>query len=123
MRGFGGSTKDIEQTAKFVGAGFATLAAVGGLVKAAGGPNVLAIGFAAVGVIGTLVALAFLVLQQHAEDRDAEQALWRAGTSPALVRDVLADDGVYELGAETEAPEALNAVGLVESRHAPVRTT
>lgn len=89
MRAFGGSAKDIEQTAKFVGAGFAALAAVGGLLKAAGGPNVVAIGFAAVGVIGTLVALAFLILQQHAEGRDAEQALWRAGTVPALVRDAL----------------------------------
>lgn len=106
------SAEGIGRATSRVAAGFAVLAAIGGLVKASGGSNVLAIAFATVGVIGAVVALGFGWLQQHAETKEERQALWRDGMAPALVRDVAAGDGIYRLGAETEAPEALQAAGL-----------
>ena len=95
------------------------LAAAGGLVKAVGGPDAIAIAIAAIGVVGALFTLGFVVLQQRAVKRENEEALWRPGTAPTLVRDTVASDGIYELGVESEAPEALAAVGLEQQRHAP----
>ena len=43
----------------------------------AGGPAVLAVAFAAIGVVGALVAFAFALLQQRAEVREDWQALRR----------------------------------------------
>jgi tetratricopeptide (TPR) repeat protein len=97
--------------------GFAVLLAAGGLVKAAGGSTAVAIAFAAVGVIGALAALTLGVLQQRAEGREERDTLWVK--PPAKVGELTAGEGIYVLGVETEAPEALDAADLHGHEHAP----
>jgi tetratricopeptide (TPR) repeat protein len=111
------TAKGIASTARVVGLGFAVLVAVGVLVKAAGGPTGLAIAFAAIGVVGGLLALSFELLQQRVERGEDRAALW--WKPPDLVRELAADDGIYGLGVETEALEALEAADLHGFRHAP----
>jgi tetratricopeptide (TPR) repeat protein len=110
------STKSIARAASLLGAGFVALAALGGLVKAAGGSTGLAVAFAAIGVAGALAAFAFMLLQQRAEVHEDWQALWQR--RPARVRE-LPDDWIYTLGVENEAPEALDTAGLRGCAHAP----
>jgi tetratricopeptide (TPR) repeat protein len=96
---------------------FALLAACGALVKVAGGSTVVAIGFAAIGVVGALVALALGVMQLRAEGREERAELWQR--PPGKVGALAGGDGAYALGVDTEAREALDAAGLVGLRHAP----
>jgi tetratricopeptide (TPR) repeat protein len=112
-----GTAAAIGQTAKLAAGVFVALAAVGGLVKAVGGATWLAIVFAAVGVVGALVALALGIVQVRAERREEWDALWRG--RPGRVKEVLAGEGIYCAGVETEAREALEAAGLGDARHAP----
>jgi hypothetical protein len=112
------SAAAIGQVAKVATAAFGALAAVGVLVEVAGGANWLAIVFAAVGVVGGLVAFGLGLAQVRADRRDARTALWREG-DPRPLREALAGDGIYRLGAEVEAQAALSAAGLVDARHAP----
>jgi tetratricopeptide (TPR) repeat protein len=117
MKGWFDSGAAIGQTAKVSALGFAALVAAGGAVKAAGGPTWLGIVFAVVGAVGALLALALGVLQVRAERREAHDALW--GPRPERVAERVAAEGVYELGVEVEAPEALEAAGLGGRSHAP----
>jgi tetratricopeptide (TPR) repeat protein len=117
VRGWCGTAAALGRLAKAVAAAFATLATVGALTKAAGGSDSLAITFGAVGVVGAVVSLALGVLQVRAEASEEEAKLWRG--SPRPVRDALMNDGMYRLGVETEAPEALLTAGLARQSHAP----
>jgi TPR repeat protein len=118
IRGWLSTATAIGQTAKLTAAGFAVLAAVGGLVKAAGGPTWLAIVVPAVGVLGAVIALALGVAEVRTHRREARAELWRDGRSPRPVNVALADDGMYGVGVETEAREAL-AVAQLTGTHAP----
>jgi hypothetical protein len=94
------------------------MAAVGGLVKAMGGSRWLAIVFAAIGVVGALSALALGVAEIRAQRHETRARLWRGGRPPRRVTEALAEDGMYEVGVELEAREALDAAHLT-GRHAP----
>jgi hypothetical protein len=74
--------------------------------------------FAAIGVLGALTALGLGVTEVTAQRHETRSRLWRGGRPPRRVSDALADDGMYGLGVEVEAREALEAAQLT-GRHAP----
>jgi uncharacterized protein len=107
----------ISVAARLAAAGFVALAAVGGFIRALGGSRGVAAAFAAVGVLGALVALVLVLLHRRAQVCEERQALW--WKPPQRVRELAAGDGIYALGVETEAPEALETAGLGGRSHAP----
>jgi hypothetical protein len=111
-----GSSAEIGGVAKVAGLGFAFVAAIGALVTATSGSTVGAV-FAAIGVLGAVVALALGVLLFRAEREDARRT--RNYDEPQRVDEALAGEGMYNLGVAPEAPEALETVGLRNKRHAP----
>jgi cellulose synthase operon protein C len=117
MRDWWNDAAAIGRTAKLTALGFGALAAIGLLVKAAGGATWLAVVFAAIGTMGALGALVLGALQVSAEKREAREALWRE--RPRSVAETLSNDGIYAVGVETEAREALQAAGLAHRVHAP----
>jgi hypothetical protein len=116
IRGWLGTATAIGQSAKLVALAFAVVAAVGGLVKVAGGATWLAIVVAALGVAGTVIALGFGAAEVGAQRREARAALWRR--APCAITVALANDGMYAVGVDKEASEALRIAG-VTGRHAP----
>jgi hypothetical protein len=99
----------------------ASLAAVGvasaAVLAVAGAPPWLAILVAIVGFVTALARLALEVARQRAESRETWSALLRR--PPERVAELVASAGFYELGVETEAGEALAALGRSDDRHAP----
>jgi hypothetical protein len=117
VRNWFSSPEGIGWTSKLVSLSFAVLAAVGGLVKAAGGSDTVAILFAAIGVVGAVLALGFGVLQKRAEGREAEEEILHLPA--ARVRDLSKRHKFYDLGVDTESPAALAELGLSNAAHAP----
>jgi uncharacterized protein YegL/Flp pilus assembly protein TadD len=99
-------------------ASLATVGVAGAAVLAvAGAPPWLAILVAIVGFVTALARLALEVARQRAESREAWNVLLRRPPEP--VAELVASAGFYELGVETEAGEALAALGRSDDRHAP----
>src|SRR5947209_4100718 len=105
MRTWLPSSEGIGWASKLGTLGFAIVAAVGVLIKGAGGSNTLVILFAAIGVVGSVLALGFGLLQKWAEGREAQAAILRR--PPARVHDLAERHEFYDLGVDTESPAAL----------------
>ena len=116
IKGWWSTATAIGQAGKLAALMFGVLTALGLLVKAAGGSTWLAIAFSGVGVIGALVALGLGAAEVQAQRREAADSLW--SRPPMRLKSALADDGMYRLGVDHEAREALEAVG-VDDDHAP----
>lgn len=88
------------------------------MTKASGASAAVQSAVAAVGVLVALAAVVGAVKYARAEREEDARKIW--GDGPRRVADALADEGMYDdLGVETEAPEALDELGLDEEWHAP----
>src|SRR4051794_29719684 len=118
MRKWSRRAAGLNRSRTFAAAAFTVFAAIGGFLAALGAPTVT-VGVAAVGVVGAFVALVLAVLSDRAMRREELEALWRR--PPMRLREVAIRGVVYELGVETEAPEALEALAGEHQRAPYVR--
>ena len=93
---------------------------MGALLKLAGAPIWVSIVVAALGAAAAIGRVGLEVVRSGAEERESrEERLRRA---PVRVRELAERAGFYEIGVETEAREALRALGE-PGKHAPLRRT
>src|SRR4051794_3544625 len=116
MTGWVGGSADIARRDRLVQGLAGTGMAAGVLLKIAGAPTWMAIVVAAVGVAAAFARLVLEVLRYRVERREVWDAL--LVEPPRRVRDLVEQCGFYDLGVETEAPEALAAAGQADRTHA-----
>lgn len=118
MHAWVGTARGLGRSARVVGLLSGVCAAAAVLVTAAGG-SLLSLAISAAAVLAALAALAVAMRQGSVESSEERATLWREGIGPRKVVDALAGEGMYRLGVEIEAPDALQRAGLVGGGHAP----
>ena len=110
------SAKDIERRERLSAAVFLVFATASPVAKASGAAGWVVIALLVLGLFGAIAGLAQKWRHERAKTRESQElALW---FPPVRLRAAAANGTFYEVGVETEAPDALQLLGLQPGDHA-----